>query len=129
MARCARLGHLLEAQLRNKFAGCEHVGDIRGRGLFWALEFVRDRETKQPFAPSVDFAHKMYAASFRRGVALYPGAGTVDGVVGDHLMFAPAYTCSDDEIKHVVETARYAYDAVVSGLRGSASSMGISWTG
>lgn len=78
--------------LREKFAGGEYVGDIRGRGLFWAIEFVRNRETKEPFGASIGFAYELNAVSFWRGFSLYPGAGTVDGEVGDHWMFAPAYT-------------------------------------
>lgn len=114
VARCAHLGHLLVAQLKERFADCEYVGDIRGRELFWALEFVRDCGTEQPFAPLVEFAHKVNASSFRRGVSLYQNSGTVDGVVGDHLLFAPAYTCSEAEIEYIVETAREAYDEVVT---------------
>ncbi|ROV97983.1 hypothetical protein VMCG_07042 [Cytospora schulzeri] len=116
VARCAQLGNLLGDLLKESFAGCEYVGNIRGRGLFWALEFVRDCETKEPFAPSVGFAYKVNAASFGRGVSLYPGTGTVDGLAGDHLMFAPAYTCSEEEIHQMVETARDAYDEVVSAM-------------
>lgn len=116
VARCAHLGSLLGTLLKENFTNCDFVGEIRGRGLFWAIEFVRDRETKESFAPSIGFAHKVNTASFQRGVSLYPGAGTVDGEVGDHLMFAPAYTCSEDEIHRMVSTARKAYDQVVSDM-------------
>ncbi|EFW99677.1 aminotransferase class 3 [Grosmannia clavigera kw1407] len=108
--RCACMGRLLGGQLKETFADAEYVGDIRGRGLFWALEFVRDRKTKEPLAPSLNFAYKVNAESFRRGVSLYPGSGTVDGVVGDHLMFAPAYTITEEEIARIVRTAREGYD-------------------
>lgn len=52
--------------------------------------------------------------SFRRGVSLYPGSGTVDGHVGDHLMFAPAYNVTDDDIRRMVEIAGHAYDEIVN---------------
>lgn len=58
----------------------------------------------------------MHKESFRRGVSLYPGSGSVDGEVGDHLMFAPAYTSSEEEILHIVQTSRDAYDQVISQL-------------
>ncbi|KAJ5186317.1 aminotransferase class 3 [Penicillium cf. viridicatum] len=115
--RCAHLGKLLGAMLKEKFADCEYVGEVRGRGLFWALEFVQSRQTKKPFMASVGFASKVHKESFQRGVSLYPGSGSVDGKVGDHLMFAPAYTSSEEEILHIVQTARDAYDQVVSELR------------
>lgn len=102
--------------LKEQFADCEYVGDIRGRGLFWALEFVQSRHTKKPFSASVGFSSKMQMESFRRGVSLYPGSGSVDGEFGDHLMFAPAYTSSEEEILNIVQTARDAYDQVVSQL-------------
>lgn len=116
VARCASLGRLLGAQIKEKFGDCEYVGEIRGRGLFWAIEFVRNRGTREPLPPSLGFAYRVNAESFQRGVSLYPGSGTVDGEIGDHLMFAPAYTSSEKEIHRMVDTAREAYDHVVSKM-------------
>lgn len=116
VARCADLGKLLGSLLSERFESCEYVGDVRGRGLFWAIEFVRDRETKASFPSSMGFAYKLNAESLRRGVSLYPGSGTVDGEVGDHLMFAPAYTSSEAEIHHIVTVAYEAYLHVVAEL-------------
>lgn len=80
------------------------------------LNLVRDRETKEPFGASVGLACKLNAASFRREFSLYPETGTVDGEVGDHWMFAPASTGSEEEIRQMVETARDAYDEVFSEM-------------
>ena len=37
-------------------------------------------------------------------MSLYPGTGCVDGRRGDHLIIAPAYNVTADEIQHIVET-------------------------
>ncbi|KAL4940323.1 pyridoxal phosphate-dependent transferase [Aspergillus oleicola] len=116
VSRCANVGRLLGSLLKEKFGDCMYVGEIRGRGLFWGLEFVQNRETKESFSPSMDFANRMHKECFRRSVSLYPGSGSVDGKVGDHLMFAPAYTISEEELKNIVATAKEAYDHVVAEL-------------
>ena len=45
----ATMGEIMGNQLRAALADHPHVGDIRGRGLFWGLELVQDRATKQPY--------------------------------------------------------------------------------
>ncbi|GIZ48172.1 hypothetical protein CKM354_001124900 [Cercospora kikuchii] len=37
-------------------------------------------------------------------ISLYPGTGSADGHRGDHILLAPAYTVTSDEIRHIVET-------------------------
>lgn len=111
VARVARLGPFLEDLLRSELAGCRSVGDVRGRGLFWGVEFVRDRDTKETFDPAVAFGYKVQQAAFERGVAVYPGAGTVDGVVGDHCLVAPPFTVTEEELRTIVGVLR---DAILS---------------
>lgn len=38
-------------------------------------------------------------------ISLYPGNGTVDGTNGDHILIAPAYNVTEDEVRLIVETA------------------------
>ena len=42
---------VVEPTLRSWAEKHPSVGDVRGRGLFWAIELVRDRETREPLVP------------------------------------------------------------------------------
>jgi adenosylmethionine-8-amino-7-oxononanoate aminotransferase len=108
--RCAEMGKILETLLREAFADSKYVGDIRGRGLFWGLEFVKDRTTKSTFRKSIGFGLRVQQAAFDLGVALYPGGATVDGVNGDHLLIAPPYIVSRAELETIVAVLKESYD-------------------
>lgn len=104
VAACARQGERLMTGLRRRLGQHEHVGDIRGRGLFVAVELVADRAAKRPFDP----AHKLYErirlACLARGLICYPSGGSVDGISGDHVLLSPPYIVSDAEIDEMIET-------------------------
>lgn len=110
--RCASMGHLLERELRMALEGKEYVGDIRGRGLFWGIEFVQDKDCKRSFEPKVEFGYRVQRKAFELGVAIYPGATTVDGVKGDHVLIAPPYTVTEADVRHIVRVVKEAYEAV-----------------
>ncbi|KAK4067263.1 uncharacterized protein Triagg1_7706 [Trichoderma aggressivum f. europaeum] len=114
VSRCADLGTKFGRRLRTEFECRKYVGDIRGRGLLWALEFVQDKKTKTPFEASFGFGSQIHQIAFDLGVAVYPCVGTVDGVVGDHILLAPPFNISDNELDTVISTLRRAYDEVES---------------
>ncbi|KAI1187238.1 PLP-dependent transferase [Nemania serpens] len=117
VARAKAKGHWLEHALRSAFGQRTYVGDIRGKGLFWALEFVRDRATKATFAPDLRFTHRIVDEALRRGLTVYPGAGTVDGLVGDHIIVAPPYNASDEELEELLRLLVETYEAVESEVQ------------
>jgi adenosylmethionine-8-amino-7-oxononanoate aminotransferase len=85
--------------LRNEDA----VGDVRGIGLLWAVEFVSDKTTKRPFPPDQNFAARVGAAALKRGMLVYPMQGSVDGIAGDHLLLAPPAVITKEQIAWSVE--------------------------
>jgi adenosylmethionine-8-amino-7-oxononanoate aminotransferase len=98
----AYLGKRLKALLGNH----PNVGDIRGRGLFWGIEFVKDKITKEPFDPKLAVAQKVHDTGISSpfNMTLYPGTGTMDGVRGDHVILAPTYIVTKADIDYLAET-------------------------
>lgn len=108
LGQVRRLGDQLEQGLRDTFGPHAHVGDIRGRGLFWTIELVADRATKAPFPMTQGLAMKIGAAAKARGVMVYPSQGCADGTNGDHILLAPAYVSTPEEIDLIVATLKAA---------------------
>ena len=110
-------GAYLQQQLQAALGDHPNVGDIRGRGFFWGVELVADRASKQPFDP----AHKVHARvkqeAMKRGLLCYPMGGTVDGRVGDHVLLAPPFIASREELSAITERLTDAIQAVVSTTR------------
>jgi adenosylmethionine-8-amino-7-oxononanoate aminotransferase len=115
--RCAIMGGRLADALRAAFADHPHVGDIRGRGLLLALEFVSERQAKRPFEPAQGVAGRIRDAAMREGLLVYPGTGTADGARGDHILLAPAFIIGDDHVAAIVERLVRAIDAVLPAGR------------
>ena len=107
-------GHLKNA-LQSLWS-CEAAGDVRGVGLLWAVEFVADRETKEPFPAAQGFSARVAQACSRRGVLVYPMQGSVDGLSGDHVLIAPPAVITADQIDWSVEQVREAIDEAQSAL-------------
>jgi len=112
VARCTKMGARLDAALRDAFDQHPHIGDIRGRGLFRGLEFVKDRDTNAPFDP-VQAIHKhLKAATFEAGLICYPMGGTIDGQQGDHILLAPPFIITDPQIDELIGKLSQAFDQV-----------------
>ena len=94
--------HLLEA-LRTKYADHEHVGDVRGRGLFIGIEFVEDRSTKTPFSPGFSLNTILKRQAMDAGLMIYPMSGTIDGRLGHHALLAPPFIIEDQHVDEIVE--------------------------
>jgi adenosylmethionine-8-amino-7-oxononanoate aminotransferase len=111
------MGGRLEARLVERLGNHREVGEIRGRGLFWAVEFVRDRGTKEPFDPALKLHERVKREAFARGLACYPMNGTIDGRRGDHAILAPPYIVDAAQIDAIVERFGDAVEAALAGTR------------
>ena len=109
--RVQTLGERLSTGLRAALGQHAHVGDIRGRGLFWTAEVVADRATKAPFDVSRNMAGRLQNAALARGVVTYPSQGCADGTHGDHVLLAPCFTSTEAEIDLIVQVVADSIDA------------------
>jgi adenosylmethionine-8-amino-7-oxononanoate aminotransferase len=114
--RVKDLGGQLERRLTERFGNHRHVGDIRGRGLFQAIELVADRTSREPFDPALKLNTRIKAAAFERGLACYPAGGTADGRRGDHVLLAPPYISTPEDIDMIVDRLGQAVDAALKSV-------------
>jgi adenosylmethionine-8-amino-7-oxononanoate aminotransferase len=113
LARVNPLGSLLEKKLRAAFGNHPHVGDIRGRGLFWGVELVADRASKAPFDPKLRVHARVKKEALKAGLMCYPMGGTLDGVQGDHVLLAPPFILEEAQLDELVSRLGAALDAVL----------------
>ncbi|MCA8110184.1 aspartate aminotransferase family protein [Burkholderia cepacia] len=107
-------GEQLRASLREHYGAHPHVGDVRGRGLFVGVELVRDRDTKATFDPALKLHAAVKREAMQRGLMVYPMGGTIDGVHGDHILVAPPFICTAQQIDAIVERLSGAIDAALA---------------
>jgi adenosylmethionine-8-amino-7-oxononanoate aminotransferase len=100
--RAATAGAHVSRRLVDALGEHPSVGDIRGIGLMWAVEFVADRSTKEPFERTERVAERVTAAAFERLLTVYPCNSAVDGAVGDAVMLGPALSVTDRELDEMV---------------------------
>src|SRR5262249_46344313 len=86
------------------------VGDVRGIGLLWAVEFVANRTTKAPFVAELNFSGRVAQAAIARGLLVYPVQGCADGDSGDHILIAPPAVISQEQVSWAVEQLATAID-------------------
>jgi len=97
-------------QALERLRDAKAVGDVRGIGLLWGVEFVADKTTKRPFTPELNFAGRVAQAAVNRGLLVYPMQGCVDGVLGDHVLIAPPAVITAEQIDWAVKQLREAIE-------------------
>jgi adenosylmethionine-8-amino-7-oxononanoate aminotransferase len=98
----------LRSALRSALESHKHVGDIRGSGLLQAVEFVKDKSTREPFPKEENIAEKIRQAALEQNVLTYPTQGCVDGYRGDHVLLAPPFIIKDAESQQIADALAVA---------------------
>ncbi len=106
-------GDYFQSSLQSRLGQHPHVGDIRGRGMFWGVELVEDKSSKTPFTSDRKIAARLKKAAFDAGLICYPMPGTRDGKSGDHVLLAPPFIASESELEQVGEILEIAIEQVV----------------
>jgi len=113
--RSARIGehllHSLQSLYRHEF-----VGDVRGKGLFAGIEFVKDKKTKEPFDPKLKLNTLVGNRAFEKGLITYPGGGGADGIKGDHLLLAPPFIITEVQVDKMVSILDQTFTEISSEI-------------
>ncbi|WP_108660828.1 aspartate aminotransferase family protein [Acuticoccus kandeliae] len=102
LANVRAMGERLKTGLEARLGQHPNVGDIRGRGLFLGIELVADRETKAPLPPAAKTNAAIKKAAMARDLMVYPMGGTIDGATGDHILVAPPFIVTPEEVDTIV---------------------------
>ena len=111
-------GEYMGELLKKKLGNHPNVRDVRGRGLFWGLEFVQDTASKEPFPLEMSVAQKIHHEAVNvHNMTTYPGTGTKDGIVGDHLILSPPFIVTKADIEKIVDILTTAVHNVFATLQ------------
>jgi adenosylmethionine-8-amino-7-oxononanoate aminotransferase len=114
LANVREQGAHLARRLQERFGNHPFVGDVRGRGLFQAVEIVADRSSKESFDPARKLHARIKQEAMARGLMVYPMGGTIDGVRGDHVLLAPPFIVKTGDVDTIVERLGDAIDAAIA---------------
>ena len=66
---------------------------------------MKDKDTKEPFDSKLGVSMRIVnlAMSTEFNMTFYPGAGTVDGVKGDHIIIAPPFIITEQDVDYIVK--------------------------
>ncbi len=117
LVNVAEMGARLARGLKERFGQHPFVGDIRGRGLFWALELVSDRASKRPFDPAAKLHTRVKREAMARGLMVYPMGGTIDGLNGDHVLLAPPFIIDGSQVDRIVDRLGASIEAALADVR------------
>jgi hypothetical protein len=115
-ASAAKGERLLEL-LHDRFDRHPFVGEVRGRGLMVGVEFVADRETRDPFPRADRVTERVIRAARNGGLILYPSTGLADGTNGDAILLGPPFVVTDDELVQVADRLAAAVEAALAAER------------
>ena len=89
--------------LREAFGEHPLVGDIRGQGLFAALELVSDRHTRAGFGGAGDLPEALRRAAMAAGLICYPAGIVLDARMVPHIMLAPPMIATESDLAACVD--------------------------
>lgn len=107
IANAGKTGTYLNQAMKAALSEHPHVGDVRGEGMWCAVELVQNRETKAAFDPSRKIAPAIVAAMADRGVIARAMPQ------GDIVGFAPPLCLSEAEADEIVQVTAEAVKEVL----------------
>ncbi|SDJ66481.1 aspartate aminotransferase family protein [Aliiruegeria lutimaris] len=109
----AAMGEVLIGRLQGLMERYPFIGDVRGKGLLTAFEFVADRDTMEPLPVGLNAHSRLVEIAYEHGLITY-SRRTRGGVAGDHFLVAPPLIISEAQIDEIMEILVESLDAFAS---------------
>lgn len=103
LQRTRDMGSAFGALLRSRLADHPHVGEIRGRGLFWGIELVSDRGSKSGFQDALQLPDQLRLSAMQHGLICYPGGIGIDSSTVPHIMLAPPMILKQEHMHECID--------------------------
>lgn len=114
VAGCAKKGGYLLSKL-NSLSKFDIVGDIRGLGLLTAVEFVKDKDTKEAFPRQYHLSERLLQLALKKGLNLYFATGFCQDGRGDAVLVGPPYNVKTEEIDEIIRI----FSETISEIQGA----------
>jgi hypothetical protein len=105
--RAHSMGTVLGERLA-RFQELPGVGDVRGLGMLWTVEFVRDKESRKPWEQEKKVSERIFTLARSEGVLVYPMRGAAGEGLGDHVLIAPPFIISREDVSFLLQALETA---------------------
>lgn len=79
------------------------IGEVRGLGLFYGIEFVCDPLYKIPFRKELNLTALIVKKAQNKGLLVYPSQTGIEGDSGDAVIIAPPLTIKEEEVHELLQ--------------------------
>jgi adenosylmethionine-8-amino-7-oxononanoate aminotransferase len=101
LENATRMGDRLKAGLHALAERYPFIGDVRGKGLLLAAEFVSDKQTMAPLPAGLNAYNRVVELAYERGLIIY-SRRTRGGVEGDHFLICPPMIVTGAEVDEIL---------------------------
>lgn len=112
-----KIGNYMGDLLNQELSKYSIVGDVRGIGGFWSVEFVKDKESKEVFPVECKVASKLQNICFENGLTVMGVQGCADEVRGDHISLAPSFVVTEEDVNEMVQILSKSIQSLEDSLR------------
>lgn len=105
-------GHQLERALKAELSTLPHVGDVRGQGLFYAVEFMESPLEKRAFAKGSEYSDRVVRVAQTLGLNILGTLGHTGRYHVEHVIISPPYIINQDEVTEIVRRLKVAIEMV-----------------
>lgn len=117
VARVNNIGAYLKSALKKLMEREDLIGDIRGEGLFLGVEFVRDRNTRQPFQRSNRIMEQIVQTATKNGVLFSGRFGIGTNINGDHISICPPFIITEEQCDELVSVLERSIQQVKEKIK------------